>query len=268
MADILKVTTPLVNQNQQIQPKQPAEATAPLQLQAINKVVQTTPREILNQNNGMIQNGDRPTILANLLKDPAVTAAYLKNIFVLEEIIKLLPANNRTVTDEIEQMFQTLLVRPEDIAKEMKQQEGSSTSFRGELFNLLRQISASNPRDSDIQAVIANLLRALNHMAANRDIRDAVANSLRYLSQNLNSSKTLTPQLEKLEQQFRSPEGEKKFCRPQKRGPRAVPEHPRKRAFFPQAGKGDFHFDLQPFPPQQQPELFAGILGRFVAPAG
>ena len=159
MADILKVTTPLVNQNQQIQPKQPAEATAPLQLQAINKVVQTTPREILNQNNGMIQNGDRPTILANLLKDPAVTAAYLKNIFVLEEIIKLLPANNRTVTDEIEQMFQTLLVRPEDIAKEMKQQEGSSTSFRGELFNLLRQISASNPRDSDIQAVIANLLR-------------------------------------------------------------------------------------------------------------
>ena len=156
MADILKVTTPLVNQNQQIQPKQPAEATAPLQLQAINKVVQTTPREILNQNNGMIQNGDRPTILANLLKDPAVPAAYLKNIFVLEEIIKLLPANNRTVTDEIEQMFQTLLVRPEDIAKEMKQQEGSSTSFRGELFNLLRQISASNPRDSDIQAVIAN----------------------------------------------------------------------------------------------------------------
>lgn len=212
MADILKITTPLVNKNQPVQMKPGAEPPQGMDIQNITKVIQPNAQsELLKQNNGMIQQGDRPTILANLLKDPAVTAAYVKNIFMLEEIIKLLPANNRTMTEEIERMFQGLLVQPEDIAAEMKQQEYSSTSFRGELFDLLRQVSRQNLPESEVQGVIANLLRALNHVTSNKDIRDAVANSLRYLAENLDASKSLHPKLEELAKQFREPGAEKNF---------------------------------------------------------
>ena len=212
MADILKITTPLVNKNQPVQMKPGAEPLLGTDIQNVSKVIQPNAQsELLNQHNGMIQQGDRPTILANLLKDPAVTAAYVKNIFMLEEIIKLLPANNRTMTEEIERMFQGLLVAPEDIAAEMKQQEFSSTSFRGELFDLLRQVSRQNLPESEIQGVIANLLRALNHVTSNKDIRDAVANSLRYLAENLDASKSLHPKLEELAKQFQEPGAEKNF---------------------------------------------------------
>ncbi len=212
MADILKITTPLVNKTQPVQMKPGAEPLLGTDIQNISKVIQPNAQsELLKQNNGMIQQGDRPTILANLLKDPAVTAAYVKNIFMLEEIIKLLPANNRTMTEEIERMFQGLLVQPEDIAAEMKQQEFSSTSFRGELFDLLRQVSRQNLPESEIQGVIANLLRALNHVTSNKDIRDAVANSLRYLAENLDASKSLHPKLAELAKQFQEPGAEKNF---------------------------------------------------------
>ncbi len=212
MADILKITTPLVNNNQPVQMKPGAEALLNTDIQNVTKVIQPNAQsELLKQNNGMIQHGDQPTILANLLKDPAVTAAYVKNIFMLEEIIKLLPANNRAMTEEIEQMFQGLLVQPEDIAMEMKQQEYTSTSFRGELFDLLREASRQNLPDSEVQGAIANLLRALNHVSSNKDIRDAVANSLQYLGENLDASKSLHPQLEELAKQFREPGAEKNF---------------------------------------------------------
>ena len=106
MADILKITTPLVNKNQPVQMKPGAEPLLGTDIQNVSKVIQPNAQsELLNQHNGMIQQGDRPTILANLLKDPAVTAAYVKNIFMLEEIIKLLPANNRTMTEEIERII-------------------------------------------------------------------------------------------------------------------------------------------------------------------
>lgn len=212
MADILKITTPLVNKNQQVQLKPGIDPSSPFQLHDITRVPQTQNQgEILQQNNGLINQGDNAALLENLLKDPSVTAAYLKNIFMLEELIKLLPANNKTVTDEIETMFQTLLVDAKDIAAEMKHQEASSTAFRGELFNLLRNVSKQHSPQSETQSVIANLLRALNHVVGNKDIRDAVANSLQYLAKNMNSSKSLFPKLETLARLFRAPDSEQHF---------------------------------------------------------
>ncbi|WOC31295.1 MULTISPECIES: antitoxin [Caproicibacterium] len=213
MADILKITSPVVDKNQQTQvrPGSAAEAAAPFQMQDVAKIAQTTAQTgILKQNTGLVKEGS-PNILENLLKDPSVTETYLKNIFMLEEIYKLLPANNRTVTDEIERLFELMLLKPGQVAQEMKAQEQVSTSFRGELFTLLRQVSNSYGSNSEIQPAIANLLRALNHHIGNQDIRDAVANSFTYLADRLSSSKNLAPRLQELAQRFRAPDAEQNF---------------------------------------------------------
>ena len=70
----------------------------------------------------------------NLLKDPAVTVNYLKNIYMLEEIINLLPVNNNTVIQEIRQLFDALLIDLDHIVDELVDQEYASTLFKGELF--------------------------------------------------------------------------------------------------------------------------------------
>lgn len=207
MADILKISTPLINKNQAVQPKSEIQPMTPFDLQTVNKVMQPHGQsEILKQNNGMIQQGDTPTILQNLLKDPAVTVSYLHNIFMLEEIIKLLPANNKTVTEEIEQLFQALLVHPGEVAEEMVRQEGLATVFRGPLYDFLRQVSDQSPPGSEIQGVISNLLRSLNHLIGNRDALDAVANSLQFLKNNLRSSQSLSEKLAELIQRIRNPQ--------------------------------------------------------------
>lgn len=213
MADILKITSPVIDKNQQAQvrPGSSTEATAPFEMQDVAKIAQTTAQTgILKQNTGLVKEGS-PNILENLLKDPSVTETYLKNIFMLEEIYKLLPANNRTVTDEIERLFERMLVKPDEVAQEMMAQEQASTSFRGDLFTLLRQASDELGPNSEIQPAIANLLRAINHHIGNKDIIDAVANSLSYLAEKFSSSKSLAPRLQELANRYRATDSEQNF---------------------------------------------------------
>ncbi|MEG2851754.1 MAG: antitoxin, partial [Hydrogenoanaerobacterium sp.] len=141
MSNILKISTPLIEKNP-IQPnKQVVDPSIPFNLSDVSKVMKPAQQsEILKQNTGMIEHEDAPTILMNMLKDPAVTVGFLKNIYMLEEVIKLLPVNNNTVSAEIEQLFNALLVKPEQVSSEIILQEFASTSFKGELFDFLRQV--------------------------------------------------------------------------------------------------------------------------------
>ena len=203
MPDILRVTTPLVNKNQPVQPKQGVEPATTFNIQDTTRVIQPhNQSEILKQNTSSLENKEAPEMLLSLLKDPAVAASYLKNISLLEEFFKLVPANNRTVTQEIEQMFHTLMLKPEEIASEMMRQEQASTSFKGEFFDLLRQISEGGRHRPELQFSIANLLKSVNNFIGGADILDAVANSLSYLKENLSSSRDLSGRLENLIRQF------------------------------------------------------------------
>ena len=197
MPDILRVTTPLIDKNQALSPKNGVEATSAFQLQDPSKVIQThNQTELMKQNTGSMVGSETPTLLLNLLKDPGVTVTYLKNIFLLEEIFKLLPANNRPVTQEIEQLFHQLLVDSGDIAAEMLRQESDSTAFRGELFDFLRNVS-DNSRSSPVtQLAVANLLKAINNFMCKDDVLGAVRNSLLFLRENLGASAQLSSRLD------------------------------------------------------------------------
>ena len=139
MADILRVTTPLVNKSQTVETKPNVDLTTPFPIQDTTRVTQTNPQsELLQQNNGMVQQEETSAMLLNLLKDPSVTVNFLKSISTMEALIKLLPVNNSPFTKEIEQMFGEMLVPSDQIAAEMGRQENASTFFKGEIFELLR----------------------------------------------------------------------------------------------------------------------------------
>ncbi|MEM1485284.1 antitoxin [Oscillospiraceae bacterium PP1C4] len=210
MADMLKITTPLVNKNQ-IQLNKQIDPSTPFNLQDITKVIKPNAQtELLKQNNGLLEQQDAPTLLMSLLKDPSVTVSFLKNIFMLQEIIKLLPANNQTMTQEIEQLFNSLLIQPDDIVAEMVKQENTSTAFKGDLFNFLRELVANNPQ-AELRSGVANLLKSINSLTSKQDILNAVANSLKFLSESLQSSKTLSQRLRELSARFRTEDAAYQF---------------------------------------------------------
>lgn len=199
MADLLKVMTPVINKNQPVQPNMPTDAPGILNIQNTEKVIQTHNQTNLSQehNNGL-ENSSAPAMLLSLLKDPAVAASYLKNISFLEEIFKLLPANNRSMTAEIEQLFGGMMMNEQEIAPEMMRQGETATLLRGELFDFLRQINEKAAPRSDLQAAIANFLRAANGLLCRQDIQGAVYNNLLYLKKSLHSSKDLSAKLDRL----------------------------------------------------------------------
>ena len=90
---------------------------------------------------------------------------------MLEEIIQLLPMNNKAFT-EIQKMFGLLLINPDDIASEMMKQENQATSFKGELFDFYESYK-KNP-DNDTKLSVATLLKSINHELNRRDILDSI----------------------------------------------------------------------------------------------
>lgn len=145
MADVMRATTPINNRNIIQQSKEFRDTSAlPFDFQDPSKVKQaTTQSEMLGQNNVIRENGSA-TVLYTLLKDPDVAASFLKNIFLLREIVGLMPLNNDTQTEEMQQLMNKLLLSPEEIAQEMKNQENISTIFKGDLFDTLRHLLMGN----------------------------------------------------------------------------------------------------------------------------
>ena len=163
MADILRITTPLVNKSQAPDAQKALEATQPFDLHNITRVTKPAGQEgILRQNTGLNQQEETSALLLNLLKDPSVAASSLKNIYLLQELIKLLPVNNKPLTQEIQQLFDQLMVAPEDIADEMMRQENASTSFKGEMFDFLRELLSQNPKQEGLRQATVYFLKAFN----------------------------------------------------------------------------------------------------------
>lgn len=199
MAELLKVTTPIINKNQPVQ--QPAQTQAPgvLNIQDASRVLQThNQTNMMNDGNATLENSSAPAMLLNLLKDPAVAASYLKNISFLEEIFKLLPANNQSMTAEIEQLFGSMMMPEAEIAPEMMRQGETATLLRGELFDFLRDINSNAAPRSDLQAAVANFLKAANSLLCREDIRGAVYNNLQFLRKSLSSSRELSSKIDQL----------------------------------------------------------------------
>lgn len=202
----------MANKTLNVEPKQNPELNPQFDLQDVSKVLRPNAQaELLGQNNGLNNQEETSALLMNLLKDPSVTVNFLKNIFMMQEIIKLLPVNNRAFTQEIEQLFEQLLVSPDEIAQEMQNQENMSTVFKGELFDFLRGVLEQNPQQKDLQQAVVQFLKALNHYSSKEDVLGAVANSLQYLSESLSSSKTLGTKLQELAARFRQTDAPQHF---------------------------------------------------------
>ena len=213
MADILRITTPVVDRSAVTANRAVADPSIPFQLSDVTKVIKPEEQSaLLQQNNGMIDGESSANILMNLLKDPSVTVSFLKNIGMLQEIIKLLPVNNQALTAEIEQLFNALLISPDAIVPELLSQESASTAFKGDLFDFLRQQLAEHPKP-EMRYGISNLLRSLNGIESRDKILNSLANSLTFLSESLSSSLSLSSLLSALAQQFRSQDAEEDFLR-------------------------------------------------------
>jgi len=211
VADILRITTPLITKNPAQTTRQPDPNAELFSLTDPTKVVKPAPQsELLRQNNGLMLQGESSSALIDLLKDPAAAMGFLRSIYLLQEVVGLLPLNNQTVTPEIRQMFEALFVSPEEIIPELNRQENSTTIFKGPFFDLIRNVLRDSDSPDQIDAAL-RLLKAVNNLLDRRDVLDSVSNSLRFLSDSLSSSRGLSLKLAALADCFRQSDAEERL---------------------------------------------------------
>ncbi len=214
MADLLKISTPLVERNptQAVRPN--PNPTVPFDLSDVTRVSKPVdPQELFQQNTGLSPNSsDAPKILTDLLKDPTVTVSMIRSISMLQEVLQLIPSQNSALSQEIQQLFGALLMQPEDIIAELLRQEQNTTMFKGDFFDTLRDILAQSAGKPELATGIGVLLKGLNATLSRHDVLQSISNNLSFLAQSLHVSPHLSGKLESLMLAFRAPDASDNFA--------------------------------------------------------
>lgn len=214
MADIPRITTPMIEKAPVNLPPRPTDPAVPFNLSDVSRVMQThDATEILQQNTGYLPGEEAPKILADLLKDPSVTVGMMRNIYLLQEVIKLLPATNQPLNNELEQLFARLMLSPEDLVAEMQRQEQSTTLFKGELFDMLRGLLMQSEASSrpELATGVGVLLKALNSAMSQTDTLHSVANNLQFIADSLGGRGQLAEKILQLIPQLRAPDAPENY---------------------------------------------------------
>ena len=212
MANIEKFATPITNRNivKPISEHKTAEGEK-VDFQDTSKVKQTLAEsELLKQHTGDIENQRGPTVFMNLLTDPQVTVGFMRNIYLMMDIVSLLSMQNGSLTEEMQQLFSELNLFPEEIADEMINQENSSTAFKGELFDFLRDVLAEN-KNPDFKKAVISVLKSVNCEKSKADILRALSASFNYMSAQMKPNKELSAVLHSISERFSSEDAMENF---------------------------------------------------------
>ncbi|MCQ2464818.1 MAG: hypothetical protein MJ095_04475 [Oscillospiraceae bacterium] len=212
MANIEKFAAPITNRNivQPVSEHKSAEAER-VDFQNTARVKQALGEsELLKQHNGDVHNQRGPAIFMNLLSDPQVTAGYMRNIFMMMDIVALIPMQNGSLTEEMQQLFSELNLFPEEIADEMINQENSSSAFKGEFFDFLRDVLAEN-KSPEFKKAVISVLKAVNSEKSRTDIMKALSASFGFLSAQMKPNREISAALLNISERFRDEDSEEVF---------------------------------------------------------
>ncbi len=204
MADILRVSFPTADKGYINPNKTAPEVTSPFNIVDIARVTKPqTDSALLQQNNTALENSNAPAILEEMLKDPKVTVTFLRNIFLLEEIFRLLPTNNSVITDELQKLFDSLMLKPEKLLGELLRQSASSSQFQGDVFTLLRNLEQGG--DNRMRDAVAQLLKAFSGEQGKQEVMRSISNNLFFLGASQQPLKSLSDQFLRLADAFKAP---------------------------------------------------------------
>ncbi len=204
MADILRVSFP-GSEKTYVNPTRTApEVTSPFNIIDLARVTKPqTDSGLLQQNNSGLEQSGAPAILQEMLQDPKVTVTFLRNIFMLEEIFRLLPTNNSVVTEELQQLFDTLMLKPEQLLNELLRQSASATKFSGDVFSILRGLEQGG--DNRMRDAVAQLIKAFSGELGKTEVMRSISNNLFFIGASQQPLKSLSEQFIRLAGEFQKP---------------------------------------------------------------
>ncbi|MGL5978345.1 MAG: hypothetical protein ACRCZJ_05085 [Erysipelotrichaceae bacterium] len=201
MSDILKISAPVLKNTHVVQRNIP-DPTIPFQIKDVSKVNNLNQTKETNAQNQTMVSGDGPTLLLQMLNDPLGSIQFIKSMFLLQEVVSMLPLANKVISKEIEKLLEDLLLRPEDLVQELLKQEAGSSVFQGELFESLRGFLETYPEHKE---EVVLLLKHLNGQLQKENYRESVKSNLLFFIEKFEGLSLQAP-LQQLYERFASGE--------------------------------------------------------------
>lgn len=176
MADSLKISPtmikqPTVSRNQ-------TDPQIPFQIKDVSKVNNLNTSKQTSSQNQTLLNSDGPSLLIDLLKSSESSTQFLQSLYLLQEINQLIPIDNISITNEFEQLFQSLFLKPDTLLNELLNQTKQMSLFKGELFDWIRELIVQNPY---LETSLIQLLKSMNQLKSKSHYRESLLNQAMYL---------------------------------------------------------------------------------------
>ncbi|MEG0614682.1 MAG: hypothetical protein RR540_02920 [Oscillospiraceae bacterium] len=205
MSDMLQVTQPVTPKNYNATTRPIIQNDNIFDLVDLSKVIKTSDRTDLYKQQDSTFEENSATIIPKLpmliAKDPAAAAVALKGLLSNDILAQLAESGNVELLNKLTEFADEILLSPKSLLSDLVNQQQGSTMFNGKLFDLLRSITAQNS-NPDVTSALVNLLKATVNSTSGKDILNSLSANLRYLSEQLAPSKSLSNSLAAISKQL------------------------------------------------------------------
>lgn len=162
MAEITKITTPILPQ-ENLSPKLKPQTDTTFDLTDPTKVHRpdeqgNTVREQQREGGGILQDGLGREMLAPLFRSPTELVQIFQRITVM---LQMGISTSEIMDDpEVQKLLESLYIRPGQLANALLEQDSSSVLFKGQTFDVLRDILSKFSDNPRVKAAVAHVLRA------------------------------------------------------------------------------------------------------------
>ncbi len=215
MADLLQITTPMLPRGYNA-PSVELPPDQTFQLANTTQVISSQERSSQEYHNDDASDG---TLLRglelNVAQNPTSGSDSLSAILSDEVLAALRTGGGVNLLEELTSLANEIMLgNSEQLAADFVSQEGNSTLFQGEVFDMLRNLLAKSDGmlgGGEVRNSIANLLKSTAAATSNDNILQSLSDTLKFLSEELYPSRSISESLKNLSDALRQPDAAENF---------------------------------------------------------
>ncbi len=160
-----------------------------------------------------LEMGNRELIplTVQVAKDPTMAVETLEDLLNIEVLNQALITGHTELYGKLENLAKELYVTPDELVREIQNQEQQNTMFSGhEFYDVLREV-AKTTTDPTAKELIGNLLKSINFAQNKNEILGALRANMKFLSEYFSPNEKLSSLLMDLSKQWGAKDADKYF---------------------------------------------------------
>ncbi len=212
MAQIPQINNPITAKNYNYSPRQQDENTEPFDIVKLTGVgASGVNSDSAAKSQLALSNRELIPMQVQVAKDPTLAVETLKDLLNVEVLNQALITGHTELYGSLENLASELYVTPEELVREIQNQEQQNTMFSGhEFYDVLREV-AKTTTDPNTKELIGNLLKSINFAQNKNEILGALRANLKFLSEYYSPNEKLSARLLNLSQEWGAEDADQYF---------------------------------------------------------